>query len=324
MKTKYLWKSDFALLIQAHIREMKISGFRFEVQQVLLRHFDEFCFNQRYFGVDLTKGIVEEFCYGTYYEKQSTRYRKELVIRNLGLFIKKQGLDAYIIKVKSAPKKRSSFKPYIYTEKELADIFLAIDNQLPNNMTNRDIVDPLLFRLLYGTGLRLSEVLNLQLKDINFENETIIILHAKNNKDRMIPIAKSLIIRCEKYTEKVHKFSTDDTIFFKNLKGNRFDLSTIYRHFRDYLWLANIPHTGRGPRIHDLRHTYSVHCLKNWILAGKELTSLMPYLSTYLGHSDFRGTQYYLHLTSELYPDIIQKNETAYDYIIPDLGDFND
>jgi len=127
--------------------------------------------------------------------------------------------------------------------------------------------------------------------------------------------------RCIEYSKKVHKLSNKNTIFFKNLNGGRFDKSTIYRHFRDYLYLAGIPHTGSGPRIHDFRHTYSVHCLKNWILAGKELTNLTPYLSTYLGHSDFRGTQYYLHLTSELYPDIIKKTEIAYEYIIPDLGD---
>jgi len=69
-----------------------------------------------------------------------------------------------------------------------------------------------------------------------------------------------------------------------------------------------------------LRHSYCVHCLKRWVLKEKDLTNLFPYLSAYLGHSDFRGTQYYLRLTADLYPDIIQKTEAALGYLIPEGG----
>ena len=44
----------------------------------------------------------------------------------------------------------------------------------------------------------------------------------------------------------------------------------------------------------------------------------MPYLAAYMGHSDFRGTQYYLRLTADLYPDIIKKTEAAFGYLIPE------
>ena len=54
------------------------------------------------------------------------------------------------------------------------------------------------------------------------------------------------------------------------------------------------------------------------MLSGEELTNLMPYLAAYLGHADFRGTQYYLRLTADLYPDIIQKTEAAFGYLIPE------
>ncbi len=60
------------------------------------------------------------------------------------------------------------------------------------------------------------------------------------------------------------------------------------------------------------------------MLKGKELTNLLPYLSVYLGHSDFRGTQYYLRLTADLYPDIISKMEVASGYIIPERGEINE
>jgi integrase/recombinase XerD len=47
----------------------------------------------------------------------------------------------------------------------------------------------------------------------------------------------------------------------------------------------------------------------------------MPYLAAYMGHADFRGTQYYLRLTADLYPDIIRRTETAFGYVIPEGGD---
>jgi hypothetical protein len=54
------------------------------------------------------------------------------------------------------------------------------------------------------------------------------------------------------------------------------------------------------------------------VLSGKELTNLMPYLAAYMGHTDFRGTQYYLRLTADLYPDIIAKTEATFGYLIPE------
>ena len=98
------------------------------------------------------------------------------------------------------------------------------------------------------------------------------------------------------------------------------DNSTVYRRFRQYLQCANIPHTDAGPRVHDLRHNYAVKCLKKWVLAGEELTNLLPYLAAYMGHSDFRGTQYYLRLTADLYPDIINRLEAGFGHVIPGGG----
>ena len=100
------------------------------------------------------------------------------------------------------------------------------------------------------------------------------------------------------------------------------DQSTAYNHFRDYLLMADIPHTAKGPRIHDFRHGLAVACLKKWSLAGIDLTNMLPYLSAFMGHSDFRATQYYLRLTADLYPHILSKSEAEFGYVIPEGGCF--
>ena len=76
----------------------------------------------------------------------------------------------------------------------------------------------------------------------------------------------------------------------------------------------------KSKRLDFLRHTYSVHCLRNWVKAGMELTTAMPYLSAYLGHSGIRGTQRYLRLTAELYPDILKRTEEKFSWVVPEVN----
>ena len=71
-----------------------------------------------------------------------------------------------------------------------------------------------------------------------------------------------------------------------------------------------------------MRHTFAVHCLKKWVLEGRDLTNCLPYLSVYLGHEDIRGSQRYLQLTSDLYPDITAKVEKAFSPVIPEVKSY--
>ena len=98
------------------------------------------------------------------------------------------------------------------------------------------------------------------------------------------------------------------------------DKSTAYLHFRDYLLMADIPHDAKGPRIHDFRHGLAVENLRRWAKEGADMSNKLPYLSAYMGHTDFRATQYYLRLTAEIYPEMIEMMEKACLDIIPEGG----
>ncbi|WP_170982982.1 tyrosine-type recombinase/integrase [Dyadobacter frigoris] len=303
--------------MQEYLVLMRMTGFQYKRQGRMLEMFDQYCYDVGFTGDGLDAELVNGFCYGVYYEKASTRYQKEKLLSGLAEHLCTIGNPSYICPRKSAPKKRT-YTPYIFSQEELGNLFRAADTYPSHRLSNRHIVDHVMFRLIYGCGLRLSEALNLKLKDVDLTEGTLTILHSKNNKDRKIPMAASLVDRCKKYNREMHLFSDQETYYFKSTFNRRLDNSTAYRRFREYLWHAGIPHSGRGPRIHDLRHAYCVHCLKRWVLTGKDLTNLFPYLSAYLGHADFRGTQYYLRLTADLYPDIISKTEATLGYIIPE------
>ena len=315
---EHLWKSPLADKMQEYIRIKKIAGYRFEVERRWLERYDEYCSAN---GLDaeksLLKEVVEEFIYGVDYEKSTTRYNKEKVLSGFAKHLCDSGVAAYVCVRKSCPK-RNTKPPYIYTEKELGDFFRAVDHYPSHPLTNRHLVDPLLFRMMYGCGLRLGEALLLKLGDVDIKQGTLFIRQAKNNKDRLIPMAESLTRRCGDFARKMHSFHTGAVVFFTSPQGGACDKSTIYRRFREYLWAAGIAHSGHGPRIHDFRHAYCVHCMKRWVLAGKDLMTLLPYLSAYMGHSDFRGTEYYLRLTADLYPEIIGRTEAVLGHLIPD------
>ena len=228
--------------------------------------------------------------------------------------------QAYLIPDKIATINRYSYIPYIFTEKEIRSIFIACDNFPVSNITPyRHIVLALIIRMLYGCGFRISEVLNLKIDDIDLKNGVIHVREAKFGKERIIPMSNTLTTMCKQYSNTVHVTKFKDDFYFPSPYGGPYKADTIYKLYRDLLWSAGIPHSGKGPRLHDLRHTFAVHCLKRWVLNGEDLSNLLPYLTTYMGHSDLRGTEHYLKLTSDLYPSIISGVEYYNASIIPEV-----
>lgn len=316
----YQWRSDLSGMMASFLNEKRMTGYKYSNQKKWLLRFDNYYDRNGYTGIRITKSMVDDFIYSAP-EQRSTHYVKERLLRDFALFLVRQGCqEVYIAQVKSAPVKKCSHIPYIFTEKEMRHIFTAVDSWEDSFYTNRHLVDPVLFRLLYATGMRVSEALHIMVKDFDGINCVLTVYHAKNYKDRLIPIMPSLADRIGKFINVFHKYSPDTAYLFQSPRKGKMDNSTVYRRFRQYLQCANIPHTDAGPRVHDLRHNYAVKCLKKWVLAGEELTNLLPYLAAYMGHSDFRGTQYYLRLTGDLYPDIISRLEAGFGHVIPGGG----
>lgn len=102
--------------------------------------------------------------------------------------------------------------------------------------------------------------------------------------------------------------------------GEILTLGNIYKNFRRYLEGAGISHTGRGPRVHDFRHTYCVNLLRKWTNEGKDLMAYIPYMRTMLGHEGFEETAYYLKLTYERYPYIKEALKKEFPEMIEEVA----
>lgn len=325
--TPYDWKCAASPYLKGFIEERHLAGYRFRVQERWMKQFDQYCFEKGIRQEHLTKKLLEEFCCKNRNESMMTYQKRLCLMQQFAEYLAK---NRYDIELPSSPEKTFSYprhNPYIFTEHELKRFFIQTDNWIWTSQSRgyRKQVDPLLFRMIYGCGLRIMEALRLKVADINLEDGYLFIRDSKNGRDRIVPMAESLVIRCKAYSKQMHALSNPEDYYFPgSTTGSHSTNSSAYHRFREYLWKAGIPHTGHGPRIHDVRHAYCVHRFKKWVLSGSELTNLMPYLSAYLGHVDFRGTEYYLRLTADLYPEIIAKLEYSHGYIIPVRGGSND
>lgn len=314
----YIWKSSLSRYFQSYISIQRAAGFKFVSQERVLQHFDHYHFYNGYLGTTLTKDLLSGFIYMKA-EAASTWHHKEIVLHGFAVYMKDSGFMAYIPLLQTEVP-RSKYIPHIYTKEEIGCFFDAVDHYPQTMNSARNAVDPVLFRFLYGTGARLSEALNLKIADFNEPGGIVTIFQGKNNKDRVLPLHPSLTARISLYIKAFHNGHSEDTYLFPSILLTRMDMSTAYRHFRDYLFMADIPHTRQGPRIHDFRHGLAVENLRRWSAGGKDLLNLIPYLSAYMGHSDFRATQYYLRLTAEIYPEMMEKMEMACMDIIPEGG----
>lgn len=317
-------KCELTNSIQAFLNYRALEGYKINIYRRHMSQFEHWCSRKNIKYHNITDSILTEFCYEKNESEQTKRARMNMMIQ-YSLYLQKCNHSLTIPRHRSANGYPTRSEPYIYSVIELKCFFKAIDNwgQSPYSHSNRVKVDPILFRLYYGCGLRLKEALNLKRKDVDVTKGLIYIWNGKNNRSRVVPMAYSLQQRCQEYVTLYLGADYDlESYFFytRNPKAPANDRA-IYERFRQYLQKANIPHSGHGPRIHDLRHTFCVHRLKQWVLDKKDLNVLLPYLSKYMGHVDFRGTEYYLRLTADLYPEIVERMNVFEAPLLPTLTD---
>lgn len=321
--SKYEFKSNFSEYILGLIQQKRAIGYKYESQEVILRRFDTFCYTYYPDEYNLTKELVLHWGTRTCTESIRTQRRRIAPIRSLGEYISSfVDKNAYIYPMRRLPR-HSSYTPHIFSDEEIKNLFQAIDNvKYSNNAPLRHFILPTYFRVLYCCGLRLSEVENLKTEHVDLENGILTILDSKNGKDRLIPMNEALTDICRAYAKKARIYETKQVYFFPNTCGGKYSSSSLYKFFRQKLWECRISHGGRGlgPRIHDFRHTFAVKCLKNWVLEKKDLNAYLPYLKTYLGHYSFNDTAYYLRLTADVYPELLERIEESCGGIIPVIG----
>ena len=314
------YTSILAIAIQGFIGEREALGYRYKKQTACLKRFDTLCVEVGHGEIALSRELAMRWAAKKPWESDDAQSRRIRLVRRLAIYMVRAGYQAYIYPDHLGVRRSDTYQPYLFSEAELARFFTRVDRCVPlQRNPHRHRVFPLLYRMLYGCGLRISETLNLTTGDVNTEEGTLTVRNAKFHKDRLVPLHPSLVDRCRVYREEIHPVGQPEDIFFPSPQGGRYSERVIYAYFRRFLLEAGISHGGRGkgPRVHDLRHAFAVHCLKRWVQSGVDLTVALPYLSVYLEHAGLKGSQRYLRLTAELYPDIARAMDERLGHILP-------
>lgn len=309
-----MFNSKLAPYMAGLIGQKRALGYKYDEQVKLLRKFDAFCLEQFPDERTVTREMLDIWGAVRPYEHPGTMRNRVTVISHLAAYMVSLGQDAFIFPTNECPKE-PKYIPYIFSEDELHRLFRQIDCcHYSPEVPNRHLIMPVLFRILYCCGLRLGEVLRLETSDVDLISGVLLIRESKNGNDRYVPMSNPLIERCRNYAEQVHGPDSPHMYFFPAPDDGMISEMNIYSNFRRFLHKAGISHggKGKGPRIYDFRHTFAVHSLKRMVLAGKDLAVYHQVLKTYMGHSFFKYTAYYLQLTKDMFPDIRTKVETYY------------
>ncbi len=308
-----IFNSRLAPYMTGLVEQKRASGYKYNEQVKLLRKFDTFCLEHFPDESTITRDMLDIWGAVKPYEQPGTMRNRVTVISHLAAYMVSLGQDAFIFPTNECPKE-SKYIPHIHSEDELQRLFRQIDCcHYSPEVPNRHLIMPVLFRILYCCGLRLGEVLRLEVCDTDLASGVLLIRNSKNGNDRYVPMSEELTKRCRAYAEQVHR-NGSHKYFFPAPDGGMISEMNIYSNFRGFLYKAGISHggKGKGPRIYDFRHTFAVHSLKRMVLAGKDLAVYHQALKTYMGHSFFKYTAYYLQLTKDMFPDIRTKIEVHY------------
>jgi integrase len=160
--------------------------------------------------------------------------------------------------------------------------------------------------LAYCAGLRLGEIVRLNVSDFDVDNGTIEIRLSKFFKSRRLPLSGSVVAAVRSYLDVRNQAgaptSPDAALFWHMQAAGRYSIVRAGSMLTGVLRRAKLkPAPGRaGPRIHDLRHAFVVNRMLTWYREGINPQAHLPYLATYLGHRDINSTLVYLTITEEL------------------------
>lgn len=277
----------------------------------LLRYLDRFLMAELQPGDTITREVAARYFKSTEHLSAGTRINRMSILRQFCLYQSHFDPRTCIVHRMFQPR-RNRPMPHIYSRDEVRRIMEAAPAAVHSTDPLRPVVFATLVGFLYATGLRIGEAVKLNLADVDLARRLVLIRQTKFRKTRYVPLAPCTTQHLRRYLAKRRAagFSQDPASpFFPSALGGRYHVPTFTTTFLQVLRQLGLrgPAGQRGPRIHDLRHSFAVSRLVAWHKSGDNLFAKLPTLSTYLGHSTVTGTEVYLHATAELMESVGQR-----------------
>lgn len=296
-----VYTSSFASYIEKYIRFKCSIGYSEDSYQRRMRQFDRFCAEKFPDAETISEEIVTEWSCLQKGESENNQGQRISALKGLLDYLNASGIRVYPIP-EGWVCRQKPFMPYLYSDSELVCFFQGADTIPPCPLSGpREFISPVVFRMHFCCGLRPQETVALRCSDVNLNNGILYIADSKGHKDRIIPMSEDLQALCRKYDGTISRIIPDREYFFQRKAGN----TPITAEWQCDLFRACARHAGmifkdgRRPRVYDFRHNFATHVIRKWMAEGKNVSAMLPYLSTYMGHSSLSATAYYVHLVPE-------------------------
>jgi integrase len=317
------YNSNFSVRFEDFVSEKKALGFDYGYAIPILRNFDNFCRTLFRNESILTKEICLTWATRGSNESMNSMHTRIAPIREFAKYLVRIGEKAYVLP-EGLAKSGAMRAPYIFTEREVKKIWNAFDNMKQDTrFPLRHITMPLVFRVLYCCGLRPAEAIKLQISDFDFKTDCLNIRKSKRSRDRKVFMPHELtemVISFRHTTEKILPFCK---WLFPKSTGEMYASGALNYNFRHVCSEANICWSeNKSPRVYDFRHTFATHRLYRWMKEGVELTAVMPYLSTFMGHETLTETEYYIHFVPEIFNSMTDYDYSKLQLLLPVVPDY--
>ncbi len=307
--------------LDAFLVQKRAAGYPYKTSASVLGYLDAMIAGHYPDSTMLSKEICDSWIEHCSKLHQNTLLRRVTPVRQFGKYLAGMGKPVYIIPGR-IPHKQIRYEAHVFTEAELKAFFASVD-QCKNSpfAPYRCYVIPVFFRLLFTCGLRSSEARLLNVNDVDLSSGKIMIRKTKGWEARIIYVSADMLDLLCRYDLIISKAVPGREAFFPNQKGGYYSKSTPdvwFHEFWDILPEASVA-KGNKPRVHDLRHTFCVYRLNQWVRDNADLNALYPYLSEFVGHSNFSDTDYYLTLAEPFYPELETRMRAINTAILPEV-----
>lgn len=310
---------EYNIIFDEFIQFKRFLGYKYKTDEIVINEIKNYLIKNNI--TKITKEVTEN------YARENLNLSINTIARNMGVFREfcsflkyQKNINCFQIPIKIYPQNHNNFIPYIFSYKEIRLIYSNLSEPLKSYHYNyyKQKTYPLIIKILYQTGMRIGEILNIKLEDYNHELSVFKLINTKNNEERYVAISNKLNEEINKFITKFFYNKSNDELIFK-IHGN-----SVTKYFTKVLKLSNIKITDKGPRLHDLRHTYVVHNIEKAIKQNKDINQILPILKTQLGHKSLSSLAYYFHINKDILGTVNEISEKELGYLIPSISEANE
>lgn len=305
-------------LILMYIRYRKASGKWCCSYSNVILNFDTFYYNEYPLLLTLEQEPINKWSKQKETELASSTNKRLSVINGFLIYCNNRDFSNICIPeyLKELP---CTYVPHAFTIEELKKFFKACDIYqacYPNTIrsTNRMLTIPVIYRLLYSSGIRTCEARMLLTENVNLEDGILNIINSKGPYQHYVALHESMKQIMINYDKAISGLYSNRTFFFPKGMNDFLSSKWLSRTFCK-IWMS----CGlKKVRLYDLRHNYAIININSW-LSDSDFNSKFYYLSKSMGHTSLESTQYYYSFVPRLAEIFQETEEETFNELVPEV-----